>query len=104
MVQRKLIWTEAARADRKKIFSYWTNRNKSGVYSKRLSKVFLAVGEGLLKNHHLGLKTSKKDLFYVVVEKKFLMTYQVKPETIEIISVWDGRRNPDDFEKLIIKR
>ena len=104
VVQRKLVWTEGAREDRRRIFSYWTKRNKSDLYSRRLSKAFLRVGNGLLKNHYLGLRTSLKNIFYVVVEKKFLMLYRTKPEAIEIIAVWDGRRNPDDFEKLITKR
>ena len=104
MATRRLIWSEEAKIDTKEIFDYWNKRNKSKNYSRRLGKVFIGVSNSVLKNPLLGIKTSKKKLFYVVIEKKFLMVYKISAEAIEIISIWDGRRNPNDFEKLVEKR
>lgn len=104
MAARRLIWSKEAKIDTKEIFDYWNHRNKSKNYSRRLGKTFISIAKRLLQNPLLGLKTSLENLFYVIVEKKFLMIYRVTDEAVEIIAIWDGRRNPDDFEKLIKKR
>ncbi len=101
MVQRKLVWTDKARADRRSIFTYWTKRNKSNSYSQKLSKQFLRAGEDLIENPHLGIKTDLEDFRYVIIENKYLFIYRVTPKVIEVISIWDGRRNPEDFQKII---
>ena len=37
---KKIIWTEKAQQDRKKIFTYWNQRNKSKRHSIKLNKLF----------------------------------------------------------------
>lgn len=36
---RQIIWTERAQKERIAIFSFWNNRNKSVIYSKKLYEV-----------------------------------------------------------------
>ena len=36
MVKRRVIWTETAASQRRIILQYWTNRNKSAVFAKKL--------------------------------------------------------------------
>lgn len=38
---KRLIWTEDAQNDRKEIFGYFNNRNKSKKYSQKLNLLFL---------------------------------------------------------------
>ena len=37
---KQIIWSLRAQDDRRQIFDYWTQRNKSSNYSKKLNKLF----------------------------------------------------------------
>jgi len=102
MVRRKLIWSPEAASDRIIIFKYWNQRNKSNVYSKRLAKLFRRESQKLLKQPFLGKVTSDKNLRALIIEH-FLLIYLIRTDSIEIVNIWDGRRNPEDLKKLIDK-
>lgn len=89
--------------ERRAIFQYWNKRNDSKRYSNKLYNLFRGAALKLIEKPDLGKLLSATNVRYIIVEK-YLLVYRIKPEAIEIISVWDGRRNPDDFEKLITKR
>ena len=36
---RKVVWTQTARNQRRSILEYWTNRNKSNEYAKKLISI-----------------------------------------------------------------
>lgn len=37
---KQIIWSLRAQKNKKEIFKYWTNRNKSTRYSKKLNQLF----------------------------------------------------------------
>ncbi len=89
--------------DRSDIFAYWNERNGSNRYSQKLYNLFRGTSQKLIVRPNFGKALNAPQVKYIIVEK-YLLVYRIKPKAIEIISVWDGRRNPDDFEKLITKR
>src|SRR5690606_13481287 len=103
MVRGKLIWSPESRKDRASIFIFWNKKNKSKSYSRRLSKLFRLETKRLLKTPYIGKATKTPELRLLFIEH-FIILYRIKSNAIEIVNVWDGRRNPDDFEKLIQKR
>jgi toxin YoeB len=93
---RKIIWSVRAQEDRKAIFSYWNKHNRSNTYSKRLNRLF-KESINLLKEHpFIGRKTDV-DNVHIKTVSHFLIFYEIKDHALEILTIWDGRRNPDDM-------
>ena len=55
---KKVIWTERAIRDRKAIFEYWKDRNKSNIYNIKLNKLFEEAIALLAVYPKIGRKTS----------------------------------------------
>ncbi len=84
MARLKIIWTEKANLERKEILDYWIHRNKSNNL-KLLSS-----------NPNIGRKT-KFDNVRVKIIRDYLLFYEILEKEILVLSIWDGRRNPDDI-------
>lgn len=41
MATRKIVWTDKANRERKKILNYWNNRNKSKIFILKLNNLFI---------------------------------------------------------------
>ncbi len=97
---RKIIWTVRAQNDRKEIFEYWNNRNKSNLYSKKLNGL---IKESLLlmaKYPLIGKLTDKKNI-RVKVLRDYLIVYEVLPKEIVILTILDCRQNPEDLIRIM---
>ncbi len=95
--RRKLIWQHLAQRDRKNIFSYWNERNKSNLYSKKLNKIFKEKTAALTERPYIGHPTDFENIRILVVEK-YLIIYEVFDEEIVILRIFDGRDNPEKLE------
>ena len=95
-----IIWTEKARADRKEIFTYWNNRNKSTLYSKKLNGLFNSSIEHLQNFPLIGKASRYKNIRYLIV-RDYLMFYTIDMSHITIIRIWDGRQDPDKLSSLL---
>jgi toxin YoeB len=93
---RKVIWSIRAQQDRKDIFAYWNNRNKSNEYSRKLYRLFNDAIQLLTKHPEIGRNTLIENVRVKVV-RDFLIIYEVTTENIIIHTIWDGRRNPSDI-------
>jgi addiction module RelE/StbE family toxin len=93
---RKIIWSNRAREDRKAILSYWNNRNKSNVYSKKLNWLFKETISFLSEHPQIGRKTILENI-HVKVVRDYLIIYEVTEFEIVIHTIWDGRRNPSEL-------
>lgn len=90
---REIVWSARADKDRFKIFAYWDNRNKSQAYSFRLSEAFLKSAELIAEMPELGLATTiPLTRFKIILD--YSMYYRITPSQVEIITIWDNRRNP----------
>jgi len=93
---RKVIWSLPAQEDRRAIFAYWDEHNKSKAYSSKLNKLFKEAVKRLKSHPYIGRKTAIPNVYMKIV-LQYLLIYEVKESEIIIHTVWDGRRNPDDL-------
>ena len=98
MVQgrRKIIWTIIARTTRNSIFSYWSNRNKSNLYSKKLFVLFNETLERIAINPEASIATNAENIRAVLVRDYYLI-FEINEFTIKVLDIWDTRQNPQNF-------
>lgn len=99
---KRLIWMEDAQNDRKEIFEFFNNRNKSKKYSLKLNKLFLSAISRILKNNEIGIQTTIFDVRTILV-KDYQLVYKISEKEIIILNIWDCRQNPENFYKNIRK-
>jgi addiction module RelE/StbE family toxin len=95
----KIEWTEKAKQDRKEIFTYWNNRNKSTSYSKKLNLLFNNSIEHLQNFPLIGKASGYEDTRYLIV-RDYLIFYKITITHIMILRIWGGRQNPDKIKSL----
>ena len=96
----RLIWSALALKHKKEIFDYWNERNKSKIYSRKLNSLFNDAAELILTHPKLGQKTDFQDIRLKIV-RDYWLAYRIKQEQIQILTIWDTRRNPDKFDNLL---
>jgi toxin YoeB len=94
---RKIIWTLRAINDKKHIFDYWSDNNKSNMYAVKLDKLFNEAVELLAVFPFTGTKTQIKNVRVQFVEN-FKLIYKVFDTKIYIITIWDMHRNPKNLK------
>ncbi len=94
---KKIKWSDRAQKERFEILKYWSNRNKSKVYSSKLNQLFLENLEILTQTPEIGIPTHITDIRIKIV-RDYLVYYKIQPSYIEIITVWDPRRDPNKFK------
>jgi len=97
---KRLIWSRQSQGNKKEIFDYWNDRNKSREYSRKLDELFNTAAELLVLYPNLGKKTDIQNIRIKLV-RNYLMIYKITTKEIQIMAVWDGHRNPKEFEKLL---
>jgi plasmid stabilization system protein ParE len=100
MVKKQLTWSFRAENDIADILRFFLERNGNNDYGERLSKAFRGTAELVRNNVKLGMRQTfrGRDIRFIVVEKNYQLFYEVKANQVEIIKIWDARRNPDDLE------
>lgn len=94
---KRIKWSRKAVADRIQILDYWFQRIGNKEYSKKLDKSLREVVKLLSEYPELGRKLTNRDERYFVKDY-YQIFYQIKKDTIEILHIWDSRRNPEDLE------
>jgi addiction module RelE/StbE family toxin len=97
---KQIIWSLRAQNDRKEIFEYWNNRNKSTTYSKKLNRLIKNSLQLISKYPLIGKKTDKENI-RVKILKDYLIIYEVTEKQIIVLTIWDCRKNPEDLERLL---
>jgi toxin YoeB len=92
---RQIVWTFTAQQERREILEYWVKRNKSKTYSRKLSKLIISALQDVSKNPLIGRKTDILNIRVKIV-KEYLLFYEITPTIINVLSVWDGRRDNSD--------
>ena len=95
---KEIIWTAKAQNDRKAIFEYWINRNKSNYYSIKLNFLFEEAVLIISNFPAIGKPTSDRNVRIKII-RDYLMFYQVSNDKIIILTIWDSRQNPDKLKK-----
>jgi toxin YoeB len=94
---KEIRWSVRADQERLEILEYWANRNKSTTYSIKLNRLFNEQVEQLTKLSELG-KPTNIPLIRIVIIRDYLLYYKTTPEFIEVLTIWDSRRNPRKFK------
>lgn len=93
---KKIIWTARAQNDRKEILSFWIEHNKSSVYSIKLDSLFKGAVRLIKRNPGIGKPADIKGVRIKIISH-YLMFYELLDEEIYILTIWDGRRNPESL-------
>ena len=99
-MSKQIIWSIRAQKDKKEIFKYWSQRNKSNRYSKKLNQLFKEAILLLREHPYIGRPTDDA-LVRIKIVKEYLLIYEVTETSINILSVWDGRQHPSKLEDIL---
>ena len=96
MAQRTIVWTSRAKQQLNNILSYYTQRNKSNLYSQSLhtriqQKLHLYINQPLI-----GKKVKKYNVRVLFIDHCCLF-YKTTKEHFIVLDLWDGRRNPESI-------
>jgi len=99
MVQREVKWTIRAIKDKLSIYEYWTERNKSIDYPRKLETIFNEAAYLTSLFPFSGHNSNLRDVRFRVI-RNYRLYYRINSDTIEILSVWDTNRDPieDDLK------
>lgn len=97
---KRLKWTEFAKSHRKDILEYWNQRNKSKTYSRKLNKLFDEIAMIISEHPEIGIKIQKSD-YHLRLIKDYYIIYKISQNTIEILSIFDTRQNPEKLIKIL---
>jgi plasmid stabilization system protein ParE len=96
----KIIWSPNAKADKIEILTYWKVRNQSNHYSKKLNILLKEAVNLIALTPRAGHLTIKENVRAKIV-RDYLIIYEVATDTINILSIIDGRRNLEEITKRI---
>jgi toxin YoeB len=91
---KRIIWTEAAHADRKEILLYWKKHNASNAYSRKLNELFKRAILLISTHPEIGRKTDIENVRIKLV-RDYLLFYEETEKYIFILAIWDNRRDPE---------
>jgi len=94
---KEIRWSVRADRDRLEIIEYWTNRNKSTTYSRKLAELFKSKAKLIAKTPESN-KSTEFPFVRIKIVGDYLMYYKIENTYIEIITIWDSRRNPAKFK------
>ncbi len=97
MAKRKIIWTQKANIRLFKILEFYSERNQSTTYSKKLYKRFTKELNLIVRQPEIGIRTDFESIRGLIVEQ-FILFYEVNSNFIIVHSVWDCRQNPEDMK------
>lgn len=98
---KRIVWSTRAAEDRRKIFEYWNKATGSNTYSLRLRNEFNYLIRHLLEFPKLGKKVYDYDA-RCLIKGDYKIFYDVNETDnnlqINVLHIWDTRRNPDDLK------
>lgn len=99
MGKRTIVWSHRANIKLFEILDFYTKRNKSTSYSRKLYEKLREGVSLLVKQPEIGIKTDLESIRGLIVDE-YILFYEIMPDKIIIHIVLDCRQNPND---LIIK-
>jgi plasmid stabilization system protein ParE len=99
MVKGKIIWSPRAKLDLFNILDFYFKRNGTKTYSIKLNGNLRKSIRLLETQPAIGVQTDIENVRNLI-HGDYEIFYEIKIKTIEIITIWDCRQDP---EKLKIK-
>jgi len=94
MAERKVIWSSRAKIDLQEILDFFYSRNGTKTYSKKLNVTFRKSVRLLARHSDIGNPTDIQNV-RCLIEGDYSIFYKLESNTIEILTIWDSRQNPD---------
>lgn len=91
----KLVYLPTAFSD-----VVWMRRYYRDVFpqgAKKAREHLFAIERLIMENPHIG-QPFRAGREIPITRTPFTMIYRVRGDTIEVVHVWDARRNPDDMQ------
>jgi toxin YoeB len=95
-VAKRIKWSTHAVADRISILDYWYQRIGDKKYSKKLDQSLKEIIKKLADFPKLGRQLDKREERFFVKDSYQIFYIETK-DSIELLHIWDSRRNPDDL-------
>jgi plasmid stabilization system protein ParE len=92
MAPKQINWSAKAVQDKLAILDYWINRNKSKIYSQKLNLLFDKALAATAQNPESGKPTDYEHTRIKVISH-YLIFYRIQPKSIEVIRIWNSRRD-----------
>lgn len=90
---KQIIWTERAQKERVELLNFWIKNNKSTVYSRKLNEL-IQRSLRIISNYPMIGKPTRIKNVRVKILSNYLIIYEVEPQKIIVLSIWDSRQNP----------
>lgn len=90
---KRIVWTVQAKNDRKEILGFWFRKNGNKNYSQKLALQFRETARYIAKHNYLGRATDLATV-RVTVCGDYLIFYKLSETLVEIITIFDNRRDP----------
>lgn len=97
---KPIKWANQAIKDVKNIFTYWNNRNKSNVYSKKLESLISQAVDTISEHPSIGKLSGYRNVRFGIL-KSYIIVYEEFDNFILIITIWDSRQDPDKLIKIL---
>jgi plasmid stabilization system protein ParE len=94
MAKRAVTWTKVSEIQLQEILQFFTRRNKSPQYSRKLYKKFKAELKTAAKNPEIGIQTRLNQIRGLIIED-YILFYEILEDRIVVLKVWDCRQSPD---------
>jgi addiction module RelE/StbE family toxin len=90
----KIEWSPLALSQLDEISKFYTKRNLSDTYSKRLRKKVRETVTSIRRSPFLGERLPGSRRRFTI--ENFVLIYQIQDNTVQILSFRDGRREPEE--------
>ena len=91
---KRLIWSVRAKKELLETLNYWDERNLSPAYSKKLVSRINSITAAISEQPFLGRATTVTNV-RVTGFDAYLIFYEIFPKHVLILSVFDGRQDPE---------
>ncbi|MBC7390029.1 MAG: type II toxin-antitoxin system RelE/ParE family toxin [Opitutaceae bacterium] len=100
MAEKSIVWTETARKQRREILKYWTVRNNSVEYARKLIEIIKIRTRNISKYPESGIETDYNGTRTSAIGH-FSLYYKIDRSQIIIVAFWDNRQDPETLLEII---
>ena len=94
---KRIVWSKKASEERFEILNFWVSKTGSKKYSRKLEAKLRETIRNVSDNNYLGKATDIEGVRLSVVSN-YLIFYEIKSEHIEILTIFDSRRDRSDIK------
>ena len=96
MASYKIEWTRTAELSLYEILDFYITQNNNTIYSTSLYEEIKTSIAILCDYPRVGKSINFQNYRELVLDRNSIF-YRIKPETIEILLIWDNRREPKEL-------